>query len=428
MTAVIRAHELGKEYRIGSRVYMSARESLTRAIAAPARLFRRGHGARRGAGEGETIWAVKDASFEVHDGEIVGIIGRNGSGKSTLLKMLSRITAPTTGYAEVAGRVGSLLEIGTGFHQDLSGRENIIVNGAILGMKRREIDRKFDEIVAFAGVEPFLDTPVKHYSSGMQVRLAFAVAAHLQPNILLVDEVLAVGDIEFQRRCLGKMKDVSNEGRTVILVSHHMNQIRRLCQSAMWIDGGRIRYIGPVGEAIRRYEHDVTSGDGHDAGAHFTRWELGDGGHTLTHTDRPFTIRVHLHLVEHVVGGHYTVGLTNNRDVVVAGWAFEPVSLGKGRHTLDVTVPQLPLQPGTYQLTFSLFNGGNKLAGGVLVDNWTGVPLLNIDVVPLGHGQDALAGVLNLHATLESRTLETPALRPLESATYSSKTPSTIRA
>src|SRR5262249_45663258 len=173
------------------------------------------------------LWALHDVSFEVEDGEVLGIIGRNGSGKSTLLKILSRITEPTAGTAQGTGRVGSLLEGGTGFHPELTGRENVFVNGAILGMTGREIAAKFDEIVAFAGVSRFIDTPVKHYSSGMQMRLAFAVAAHLQPNILLVDEVLAVGDADFQRRCLGKMKDVTREGRTILLVSHQMNQIRR---------------------------------------------------------------------------------------------------------------------------------------------------------------------------------------------------------
>jgi lipopolysaccharide transport system ATP-binding protein len=408
MRVVIRAHGLGKQYELGSRTYVSAREAIARA-------FRRD----RRAGSRETIWAVKDASFEVREGEILGIIGRNGSGKSTLLKMLSRITAPTAGWVDVAGRVGSLLEIGTGFHQDLSGRENIIVNGAILGMKRREIERKFDEIVAFAGIEPFLDTPVKHYSSGMAVRLAFAVAAHLQPNILLVDEVLAVGDAEFQRRCLGKMDDVSREGRTVILVSHHMNQIRRLCRSALWLDGGCIQYMGAVGEAIQRYEHDVTSGEGTSDVTHFTRWELGAGGHTVTSGNRPVTIRAHLRLSQPVVGGHYTVSLRNNRDVLVAGWAFEPLSLAEGRHVLDVTIPQLPLQPGTYRVAFELFNGGNRLAGGPLVDRWTGVPMLNLDVIPLGHGQDALAGVLNVDATFESRTVaDTPVAVDFETARH----------
>ena len=188
--------------------------------------------------EEETFWALKDVSLEVKEGEVLGLIGRNGAGKTTLLKILSRITKPTTGWAEIHGRVGSLLEVGTGFHPELTGRENAFLSGAILGMPKSEITRKFDEIVAFAELEKFIDTPVKHYSSGMYVRLAFAVAAHLEPEILLVDEVLAVGDINFQKKCLGKMGDVARAGRTVILVSHQINQIRRLCHRVIWVDDG----------------------------------------------------------------------------------------------------------------------------------------------------------------------------------------------
>ena len=186
-----------------------------------------------------SLWALRDVSFDVESGEVVGLIGRNGAGKTTLLKILSRITQPTSGFAELHGRVGSLLEVGTGFHPELTGRENIYLSGTILGMTKREIDRKFDEIVAFAEVEKFLDTPLKHFSTGMQMRLAFAVAAHLEPEILFVDEVLAVGDIEFQKKCLGKMQEVSKSGRTIVFVSHQMNQIRRLCGRVLWIDGGR---------------------------------------------------------------------------------------------------------------------------------------------------------------------------------------------
>ena len=203
------------------------------------------------------IWALDGVTCDIAEGDVVGIVGRNGSGKSTLLKVLSRITEPTRGRATIRGRVGSLLEVGTGFHPELTGRENIFVNGAILGMRRAEIARKFDEIVAFSGVEQFIETPVKFYSSGMQMRLAFAVAAHLEPHILLVDEVLAVGDLEFQRKCLGKMDDVSRAGRTVLFVSHQMNQIRRLCRTVLWLDRGRVREIGPTGSVLGLYERAV---------------------------------------------------------------------------------------------------------------------------------------------------------------------------
>jgi lipopolysaccharide transport system ATP-binding protein len=204
-------------------------------------------------GPTDTFFALKDVSFEIREGEVVGIIGRNGAGKSTLLKILSRITEPTEGHAMICGRVGSLLEVGTGFHQELSGRENLYLNGAILGMKKADIDRKFDEIVAFAEIEKFIDTPVKHYSSGMYVRLAFAVAAHLEPDILIVDEVLAVGDASFQRKCLGKMGEVAGSGRTVLFVSHNMAAISRLCTRALWLDQGRLRAAGDVEEMIARY-------------------------------------------------------------------------------------------------------------------------------------------------------------------------------
>lgn len=262
----IRVEGLGKQYRIGGRQerYRTLRDTLTDAFVAP---FRRAgkllHGEATGAAElNETIWALKDVSFEVKHGEVVGIIGRNGAGKSTLLKILSRITEPTEGYADVYGRVGSLLEVGTGFHGELTGRENIYLNGAILGMRRAEIERKFDEIVAFAELEKFIDTPVKHYSSGMYVRLAFAVAAHLEPEILLVDEVLAVGDAQFRKKCLGKMGEVAGEGRTVLFVSHNMAAVSHLCHRAMFLDRGRVISIGKTDETIKAYLGSIASESG----------------------------------------------------------------------------------------------------------------------------------------------------------------------
>jgi len=255
MTALaIRVENLGKEFRIGSRKgpYKTLRESLVQAAKVPFRLVR-GFGNESAERKAQLIWALKDVSFGVQRGEVVGIIGRNGAGKSTLLKILSRITEPTEGYGEIHGRVGSLLEVGTGFHPELTGRENIYLNGAILGMKRVEITRKFDEIVAFSEVEKFVDTPVKHYSSGMYLRLAFAVAAHLEPEILIVDEVLAVGDSAFQKKCLNKMQDVGREGRTVLFVSHSMPAITRLCERAILLDGGRVLRDGPSPEVVAAY-------------------------------------------------------------------------------------------------------------------------------------------------------------------------------
>ena len=253
---VIRVENLSKQYRIGGQQaqYNTFREKLIDVAAAPFRRLRR---FRKPPPPEETIWALKDVSFEVQCGEVVGIIGRNGAGKTTLLKILTRITEPTEGRAEIHGRVGSLLEVGTGFHPELTGRENIYLNGAILGMKKAEIKRKFDEIVAFAEIEKFIDTPVKRYSSGMYVRLAFAVAAHLEPEILLVDEVLAVGDIGFQKKCLGKMSNVAQEGRTVLFVSHNMAAVKKLCGQAILLDGGCMKAFGDVGEILTRYEKEM---------------------------------------------------------------------------------------------------------------------------------------------------------------------------
>ena len=244
--AVIEVHGLGKRYRVGERErYLALRDLLARAVKAPFGWLKRT--------PPDYLWALHDVNFQVHQGEVVGLIGRNGAGKSTLLKILARITRPTAGWAEVRGRVGSLLEVGTGFHPELTGRENVYLSGAILGMRKSEIQRKFDEIVAFAEVDRYLDTPLKHYSSGMQVRLAFAVAAHLEPDILLVDEVLAVGDITFQKKCLGKMGDIARTGRTVILVSHNMAAINALSSRAILVKNGGIELDGSALEVTSCY-------------------------------------------------------------------------------------------------------------------------------------------------------------------------------
>jgi lipopolysaccharide transport system ATP-binding protein len=247
----LRVEGLGKRYRLGRRErYLSLRDSLTHATRRPLRWLRKTSDSE---GDAESFWALKDVSFDVGHGDVIGIIGRNGAGKSTLLKVLSRITEPTAGRVELYGRVGSLLEVGTGFHPELTGRENIYLNGAVLGMTREEIARKFDEIVAFADTEQFLDTAVKHYSSGMYMRLAFAVAAHLEPEILLVDEVLAVGDAGFQKKCLGKMAEVARGGRTVLFVSHNMGAISKLCTAGIYLERGMVKTHGDVESAIAAY-------------------------------------------------------------------------------------------------------------------------------------------------------------------------------
>jgi lipopolysaccharide transport system ATP-binding protein len=259
----IRAEHLSKFYRLGSRSnYKTLRDRLTNLASATLQKLQNRRSTTSEQSREDSIWALKDVSFEIASGEVIGIIGRNGAGKSTLLKILSRITEPTEGCAEIHGRVGSLLEVGTGFHPELTGRENIYLNGAILGMRKNEIVRRFDEIVAFAEVEKFLDTPVKHYSSGMYVRLAFAVAAHMEPEILLVDEVLAVGDAAFQKKCLGKMGNVAQEGRTVLFVSHNMGAINRLCQRVLWLEQGKLIEQGATDQMIARYLTSNTSNQG----------------------------------------------------------------------------------------------------------------------------------------------------------------------
>lgn len=247
----IKVEGLGKKYQIGHQVEGDLRSSLVNKIKG---VFGKTTTTK------EDFWALQDVSFEVKQGEAVGIIGRNGAGKSTLLKILARITDPTSGRFEINGRVSSLLEVGTGFHQELTGRENIFLNGTILGMKRKEIKAKFDEIVAFSGVEKFIDTPVKHYSSGMKVRLAFSVAAHLEPEILIIDEVLAVGDAEFQQKCLGKMDEVSkNEGRTVLFVSHNMSAIENLCTRCVLLEGGSVSFVGKTDDALSMYLRNASN-------------------------------------------------------------------------------------------------------------------------------------------------------------------------
>ena len=250
MKPIIRVTNLSKRYRLGGlhAGYATFREALAGALAAP---FKRLRG--YGRSNGETIWALRDVDFEVQPGEVVGLVGNNGAGKSTLLKVLSRITVPTAGRTEVYGRIGTLLEVGTGFHPDLTGRENVFLSGAILGLRRTEILRKLDEIVAFSEIEKFIDTPVKWYSSGMYLRLAFSVASHLDNEVLFTDEILAVGDVTFQQKCLDKMNEIRRQGRTILFVSHRMEAVTRLCQRAIWLDSGRMISDGPAAEVVQQY-------------------------------------------------------------------------------------------------------------------------------------------------------------------------------
>ena len=317
--------------------------------------------------EREQFWALKDVTFDVPRGEVLGLIGSNGAGKSTLLKILSRITEMSEGEADLYGRVGSLLEVGTGFNQELTGRENVFLNGAILGMTRAEIRSQFDAIVAFAGVERFLDTPVKHYSSGMYVRLAFAVAAHLRSEILIVDEVLAVGDLDFQRKCLGKMRDVASDGRTVLLVSHNMAAVGNLCSRAVLLRGGRVVLVGDVAEAVVAYsthEESILVGDLRDRHDRTGRGEIRASTISITGADgeltrsvrygQPFDIVVDYEAqkaLEHVLVSVSLNMLDGTRIATLSsGFRNESFSVSKGPGTFACRLPGLPLRPDTYSI------------------------------------------------------------------------------
>src|SRR5437867_4291305 len=348
MTTVIQAEKISKRYRIGEHErYHALRDVFTRALRSPLSFLRRSHP--------ETFWALKEVSLDVREGEVLGLIGRNGAGKTTLLKILSRITRPTTGWAEIRGRVGSLLEVGTGFHPELTGRENTFLSGAVLGMSKREIARKFDEIVGFAELEKFIDTPAKHYSTGMHVRLAFAVAAHLEPEILLVDEVLAVGDINFQKKCLGKMGDVACAGRTVVLVSHQLNQIRRLCQRVVWIDDGRVRQDGPTHEVVSAYEANARVEESSDetrtceGPARFLSWEI-LGARTAQPIVLDWNGEVRLKFLvrvnQRLRNIHHGFALYNQSREVIWGNAVDGLAFQPGVHEFIFIIPSLPLRPG----------------------------------------------------------------------------------
>ncbi|MBX2990045.1 MAG: ABC transporter ATP-binding protein [Bacteroidetes bacterium] len=370
------ASNLGKLYRIGVQKagYRTLRDSIARIPGAPLRFAKSMFG-RNGYTKPahNTFWALKDVTFEVQSGEVIGVIGRNGAGKSTLLKILSRITDPTSGYAEIRGRVGSLLEVGTGFHPELTGRENILLNGAILGMSKVDIARRFDEMVSFAEVEKFIDTPVKHYSSGMYLRLAFAVAAHLETDILLVDEVLAVGDMQFQKKCLGKMSDVASAGRTVVFVSHNMSAVKSLCSKALLLKSGQIGFEGDVKEAVDKYLTDGSTI--HETGViddSFTR-QFGTGEARfrkveLTTSDgiptKQFYFRQHItvgmefEVKQQVPDANISVGITTADGMMVVYSETldidgSTLTLTEGHHCIGVEIPA-SLLPGNYSIQLGL--------------------------------------------------------------------------
>jgi lipopolysaccharide transport system ATP-binding protein len=381
MTVAIRASGVSKRYQIGAAVrYRALRDTITDAALAPARWLGNAIRGRAPQQEDNTIWSLDDVSFEIQHGDAVGIVGRNGAGKSTLMKVLSRITEPTRGEVELHGRVGTLLEVGTGFHPELTGRENVFLNGAILGMKRAEILARFDEIVAFAEIDRFIDTPVKHYSSGMYVRLAFAVAAHLEPEILLVDEVLAVGDAAFQRKCLGKMGDVAKQGRTVLFVSHSMPAIQTLCTRALLLDQGKLVLAGSTDDVVMEYLRRLTP---QQAGAvtdlrdipRDSKLEtvLVDGtlqGEPLAseHVVLPkselifdLTLEVTRPLKQCNLGIHFENEMGLRTLTVGSRWLIGSFDLEPGVHRVRCRVPELALVPGRYYLSVGLTADGKQL-------------------------------------------------------------------
>jgi lipopolysaccharide transport system ATP-binding protein len=365
----VRVSGLGKQYRLGTdrAVQDMLRDRIADGARGLARRLRRGWRSGAPRDDGSTIWALRDVSFDVAPGDVVGIIGGNGAGKSTLLKILSRITAPTTGRAEIRGRVASLLEVGTGFHPDLTGRENIFLNGAILGMRREEIHRKLDAIVTFAEVERFLDTAVRHYSSGMYVRLAFAVAAHLEPEILIVDEVLAVGDARFQKKCLGKIDAVARGGRTVLFVSHNMAAVQRLCTSALLLDRGQLvfrgdpratvaRYLAEEGRV--RYRAASISGDAQVLEAELVT----ETGRPLTRgaITQPLAIRMRVYLPAASTGTRLGIGLLAADGTPVFTSNLDDVEMtppvGPCEFDATATIPADTLLAGEYHVVTCLWN------------------------------------------------------------------------
>jgi lipopolysaccharide transport system ATP-binding protein len=406
---VIQVENLGKKYRLrheNRERYVALRDVIANGITAPFRWAKSHLGANGNAtansSSTEDFWALKDLNFEVQQGDVLGVIGRNGAGKSTLLKVLSRITEPTTGRIRIRGRVASLLEVGTGFHPELTGRENIFLNGAILGMRRAEIHRKFDEIVAFAEVEKFLDTPVKRYSSGMYVRLAFAVAAHLEPEILIIDEVLAVGDAAFQKKCLGKMGEVAKQGRTVLFVSHNMGVVSSLTQRCIYLQNGRVAASGPSREIVEMYLMKSLEARGEKLRdvSEFRRSRnpdapvkvaaVGINGGARDSAELPaigigadFSIAIELEVAKPLHGALIDITLKNShgeRIALLFSWDRDfSLHLAPGRHTVTAQVRGLPLAPGNYFADIGLNQSVESVAYDVILD----YPVFSI----VNHGQ-----------------------------------------
>ncbi|WP_052323756.1 polysaccharide ABC transporter ATP-binding protein [Flavihumibacter sp. ZG627] len=365
------------------------------------------------------VWSLKDVGFSVNEGEVFGIIGKNGAGKSTLLKLMSKITKPTTGTINVDGRVASLLEVGTGFHPDLSGRENIFLNGAILGMRKQEIKLRFDEIVEFSGIEKYLDTPVKRYSSGMFVRLAFAVAAHLEPEILIIDEVLAVGDAEFQKKCIAKMGDIARQdGRTILFVSHNVSAVKQLCNKAMLLENGMVKALGDVNEVLETYqgnnqdtESGIRSSIPENLPGHFTRWWLSGqsakGEHTC-YTREHFRLNISFQCFEKIRNAEMQFMLRYDDDQVLlhsssSDFAGQIFDLEPGTHTLSFELA-LPIRRGHYELETGLW------ANNRWIDRWISSTKLVVLDTYEGHSRDHSNGILNIRTAFVKKAFQPNAI------------------
>lgn len=375
MSTVIKIENLGKQYRLGQVSTGSLSHDINRAWhrmrGNPDPYLKLGDvNDRTTKADSDLVWALRDINLEISTGEVVGIIGKNGAGKSTLLKVLSQITAPTVGEIKVKGRIAALLEVGTGFHQDLTGRENVFLNGAILGMTKVEIKRKFDAIVDFSGVEKYIDTPVKRYSSGMLVRLGFAVAAHLEPEILIVDEVLAVGDVEFQKKCLGKMKAVSGEGRTVLFVSHNMAAVQSLCSTAIVLSNGMNVFKGRVSEAINIYnevnqtnQNKTTWDTGYykNDAVDLKRIELKSTSADRINTDSEITIKIISLVKQNNVNLLLNICLFNSDGILIFDVVSPPADFTKGDYIFNCVVPKHFLNTGKYTVDLSVVQNHNSI-------------------------------------------------------------------
>jgi len=407
----ISVENLSKKYQLGElERYYTFRDTLANIVKAPFRKllsYKNGSSPDSRITKSESsnpdyIWALKNVSFKVNHGEVIGIIGRNGAGKSTLLKLLSRITAPTEGTIKINGSVGSLIEIGTGFHPELTGRENIYLNGSILGMSRMEINNKFDEIVAFSEIEKFLDTPVKRYSSGMNIRLAFAVTAHLNHDILVIDEVLAVGDAKFQQKCIGAMGDVSKQGRTILFVSHQLNHIKKLTENCIWLEQGKIEKIGNTFEVVNNYEKsfskiaDLLGNEINNVNrlkAMIRGWKINANQlnkSNIIEKEGPLHITFYISVKTEIFSACLNIFLYNKDNLLVWGDSINNLSLKQGNYKVNYSFSSLPLMPGAYFWKISLYDTYEFIDSSFLT------PELHINTKSYTNTNDDMTGLLNI--------------------------------